>query len=77
MDICKLVGDNLRKLRTRSGLSQDELAYRAGLDRTYVSGIERGLRNPSVLVLWQLSGPLGVEPAAFLALPEEAAPASD
>ena len=40
---------NLRKLREAKGYSQEELANRAGLDRTYVSGCERGVRNPSLI----------------------------
>ncbi|MBV9251850.1 MAG: helix-turn-helix transcriptional regulator [Acetobacteraceae bacterium] len=41
--------------------SQKELAHRAGLDRTYISGIERGIRNPTVLVLQDLAQVLGIE----------------
>lgn len=48
MDISNFVGPAVRALRERAGFSQEELADRAGLDRTYVSGIERGRRNPSV-----------------------------
>ncbi|HEX2581773.1 MAG TPA: helix-turn-helix transcriptional regulator [Dongiaceae bacterium] len=73
MDIHKLVGRNLRRIREEKKLSQDELAYRAGIDRTYLSGIERGLRNPTVTVLWQLSEPLGIWPTALL---EKTAPVS-
>jgi transcriptional regulator with XRE-family HTH domain len=67
MDVRKLVGRNVRQYRERSGVSQEELAHRAGLDRTYVSGIERGVRNPSVLVLQDLAGVLRVRPADLLA----------
>lgn len=48
MDITPFVGPAFRALRERAELSQEELAFRAGLDRTYVSGIERGRRNPSL-----------------------------
>jgi transcriptional regulator with XRE-family HTH domain len=41
-------GEAVRKRRVAQGLSQEGLASRAGLDRTYVSGIERGVRNPSL-----------------------------
>ena len=41
------LGLAVRELRKRSGLSQEELAHRSGLHPTYISGIERGLRNPS------------------------------
>ena len=39
-------GQAIRELRTRTGLTQEQLGYRTGLDQTYVSGIERGRRNP-------------------------------
>jgi transcriptional regulator with XRE-family HTH domain len=67
MDVRKLVGRNVRQYRERVGVSQEELAYRAGIDRTYVSGIERGIRNPTVLVLQGLAGVLKVQPSDLLA----------
>jgi transcriptional regulator with XRE-family HTH domain len=67
MDVRKVVGRNVRLHRERVGISQEELAHRAGLDRTYVSGIERGIRNPTVLVLQDLAGVLKVRPADLLA----------
>jgi transcriptional regulator with XRE-family HTH domain len=67
MDVRKLVGRNLRQYREKVGVSQEELAYRAGIDRTYVSGIERGIRNPTVLVLQGLAAVLKVRPAELLA----------
>jgi transcriptional regulator with XRE-family HTH domain len=48
-------GTALRELRTAHGLSQEQLAHKAGLDRTYVSGIERGERNPSFANLLRLA----------------------
>lgn len=66
MEICLLVGKNLRYLRQAKGLSQEDLALTAGLDRTYVSGVERGVRNPTVLVLSQLANALQVEAAVLL-----------
>jgi transcriptional regulator with XRE-family HTH domain len=53
-----LVSRNLRRLRVQSGLSQESLAVDAGIDRTYVSRLERGLENPTVAVLERLSGAL-------------------
>ncbi|MHA1305071.1 MAG: helix-turn-helix domain-containing protein [Candidatus Heimdallarchaeaceae archaeon] len=44
----KRFGEQVRKLRNERGLSQEELAFCARLDRTYISGIERGIRNPSL-----------------------------
>ena len=56
----KAIGRNLLKLRKASGYSQERLALGAEIDRTYVSQIERGIANPSVLVLKKISDCLGV-----------------
>ena len=53
-------GEALREVRTAQGLSQEQLAVDAGLDRTYVSGIERGERNPSLTNLYRLADALDV-----------------
>lgn len=66
MDVRKRVGRNLKKYRLAAGFSQEELALECGLHRTYVSGVERGIRNPTVVVLEQLAKPLGVPSARFL-----------
>jgi transcriptional regulator with XRE-family HTH domain len=66
MDTRRVVGLNLRRLRVAAGLSQDELAARTGLDRTYISGIENGRRNPTVIVLNDLAIQLGVDPRELL-----------
>jgi transcriptional regulator with XRE-family HTH domain len=60
VDITAFVGPSIRILRERAGISQEELAGRAGLDRTYVSGIERGRRNPSVKSLQRVADALDV-----------------
>lgn len=60
MDIRSRVGRNLKKYRRASGFSQEGLALECGLHRTYVSGVERGVRNPTVVVLEKLALPLGV-----------------
>ncbi len=59
--VYQVMGENVRALRTALNLSQEELAFRAGLDRTYISQIERGLGNPSVLILTKISVTLGVD----------------
>jgi transcriptional regulator with XRE-family HTH domain len=66
MDVRRRVGLNLRKLRQERGLSQEELAFQCGLHRTYISGVERGVRNPTVLVLEEIATALGVPAARLL-----------
>ncbi|EEL4197081.1 helix-turn-helix domain-containing protein [Salmonella enterica] len=56
-----LFGAYLKKLRLQSGLSQEAFADKCGLDRTYVSGIERGVRNPTLEVISVLAAGLEVE----------------
>lgn len=65
-NIQKTLSENLRALRTKAGFSQEELALRADVDRTYVSQIERALGNPSLLVLSKLAGVLGVDVTQLL-----------
>jgi transcriptional regulator with XRE-family HTH domain len=50
-----LVARNLRRMRVKQDLSQENLAVDAGIDRTYVSRIERGLENPTIAILEQLA----------------------
>ncbi len=66
MDVRKRVGNNLRRLRQDRGLSQEELAFESGLHRTYISGVERGVRNPTVLVLEEIATALDVPAAKLL-----------
>ncbi|MEM1288594.1 MAG: helix-turn-helix transcriptional regulator [Pseudomonadota bacterium] len=66
MDIRKRVGLNLKKYRLKTGLSQEDLALKCGLHRTYVSGVERGIRNPTVTVLEKLARPLGIAASQLL-----------
>ena len=56
-----LFGQNVRKQRTEKGLSQEALADKADLDPTYISGIERGVRNPSLLSIVRIAKALGIE----------------
>lgn len=60
------MGKNVRHFRELKGISQEELAFDADLHRTYVSGVERGIRNPNVLIVAKLAAALGVEPAKLL-----------
>lgn len=66
MDLRRVVGANVRILRLRANLSQEALAVRMGVDRAYVSGLEIGRRNPTVITLWHTAEALGVRAAALL-----------
>lgn len=59
----QIVGANVRKARRSRGLSQEQLALRAGMDLRYLGGIERGELNPTVSVLGKLSGVLQISPS--------------
>lgn len=69
-------GQVLRELRLKRGLSQQALALESDLDRTFVSLLERGKRQPSLLTMFQLSAALGVTPTRLLARVEEVVGAS-
>ncbi|MBM3529474.1 MAG: helix-turn-helix transcriptional regulator [Alphaproteobacteria bacterium] len=64
-DVRRMVGQNVRRLRTAAGLSQAELAERLGADRAYISGLELGQRNPTIVTLWHVSKALGVRMRQF------------
>jgi transcriptional regulator with XRE-family HTH domain len=59
-------GERLRSLRSTKGISQEELAARSGLNRTYVGSVERGERNVSLLNIYKLAAALGVPPSTLL-----------
>jgi transcriptional regulator with XRE-family HTH domain len=60
-------GREIRRLRLARNLSQEALAFEAGLDRTYVSGIERGLRNPTLSTMHRLAVALQIQLSRILA----------
>ena len=64
-DVRRLVGHNVRRLRIAAGLSQAELAERMGVDRAYVSGLELGQRNPTIVTLWHIAKALEVKLRLF------------
>ena len=66
VDIRQRLAKNLRRLRTDKGWSQEDYADRAGIHRTYVSDIERGARNPTIMIVEKLAKPLDVSAAALL-----------
>lgn len=61
MDIRKLVGNNFGRLRREKGLTQEQLADRSGFSQQYLSDLERGRRNPTVVTVYELSLALGVD----------------
>lgn len=60
MDMRKLVGRNLARLRRERGLTQEELEVRSGLSQQYLSSLERGQRNPTVITLYEIAQALEV-----------------
>ncbi len=60
------LGKLLRERRQALGISQEELSSRSGLDRTYISGVERGVRNPSLTALIKVATGLGVSVSGLL-----------
>jgi len=71
MNLRQRFAANVRRLRKARGLSQERLAFEAGLHRTYVSGIERGLRNVGLDNIGVIAKALDVEPAELLTAPVE------
>ena len=55
-----LVGRNVRRIRTKKGLTQEQFAELSGFSQQYISGLEKGRRNPSVVTLYELATALGV-----------------
>jgi transcriptional regulator with XRE-family HTH domain len=65
-DVRAILARNIKAARTRLNLSQEELAARAQIDRTYVSGIERRVRNPTITVVARFAAALETTAAALL-----------
>ncbi|TPM04538.1 helix-turn-helix transcriptional regulator [Mesorhizobium sp. B2-3-10] len=60
MDMRKLVGQNFARIRREKGLTQEQIEERSGFSQQYLSGLERGQRNPTVVTLFELAHALGV-----------------
>jgi transcriptional regulator with XRE-family HTH domain len=60
MDMRKLVGRNFERLRKEKGFTQERFAEVSGFTQQYVSGLERGKRNPTIVTLFHLASALGV-----------------
>ncbi|NJM81262.1 MAG: helix-turn-helix transcriptional regulator [Tabrizicola sp.] len=61
MDMRKLVGRNFSRLRREKGLTQEQVEERSGFSQQYLSSLERGRRNPTVITLYELAEALGVD----------------
>lgn len=66
MDILKKFGNRVQKLRIEAGWSQEVFADQTGLHRTYISGIERGIRNPTLLIVQKIANALSISPSELL-----------
>jgi transcriptional regulator with XRE-family HTH domain len=60
MDMRKLVGRNVRRIRLRKGLTQEKCAEISGFSQQYISGLEQGNRNPTVVTVYEIATALGV-----------------
>ena len=60
MDMRRIVGENVRRARIGAGMTQEQLAERCGFSQQYLSGLERGRRNPTIVTLYELAQALGV-----------------
>ena len=60
MDVRRRLARNMKRLRDKEGWSQEELAERSGLHRTYISGVERGVRNPTLTVIDKIANGFNV-----------------
>lgn len=65
-DIGQVFGEVLRRYRSEKNISQEELAFQAGVDRTFVSRLERGIRQPTITTLIGLGQALGVSAADLM-----------
>ena len=60
MDMRKLVGNNTARIRKEKGLTQEALAEKSGLSQQYISGLENGQRNPTIVTIYELANALDV-----------------
>lgn len=60
MDMRKIVGDNVKRIRQKTGRTQEEFAELSGFSQQYISGLENGQRNPTVVSIYELAKALNV-----------------
>lgn len=66
MDMRRLVGRNFARIRREKGLTQEQMEERSGFSQQYISGLEQGRRNPTMVTLYELAVALGVTPLDLL-----------
>jgi len=66
MDMRKIVGRNVRRIRLKAGLTQEQFAERSGYAQQYISSLENGRRNPTVVTVYELALALGATPIDLL-----------
>ena len=66
MDLCRVFGANVKRLRKEAGHTQEAFADLAGLARSYMSDVERGARNPTLRIVERIAAALGVKSAQLL-----------
>lgn len=66
MDIRRIAGQNIKARRDELGFSQEDLADKSGVHRTYISGLERGVRNPTINIIQAIAVALKIEAAELL-----------
>ena len=71
MDMRRLVGRNFARLRRVKGLTQEDVETRSGFSQQYLSSLERGRRNPTVITLYELAQVLEVTPAELIQMVPE------
>lgn len=69
MDLREIFAANLRRLRHEKGISQENLAYEAGVNRTYLSKLEKAVSYPGLEIIGKIASVLGVEPAELITIP--------
>ena len=67
MDMRELVGKNFARLRKERGLTQEQVEERSGFSQWYISSLERGRRNPTIISLYELANAIGVRVADLIA----------
>ena len=72
MDMRKLIGRNVRRIRLEKRLTQEQFAERSGFTQQYISGLESGQRNPTIVSLYEFALALGTDHVALVAPDEEA-----